>query len=126
MIKSYLILCFAILVAACDSGVKWRDDPYEVSWIDISSNRTLDYSLGNGTSIGRVQASVISVGSNKKYVVAKRQVPNTETVQYYYIDRNKDYKYLNFDQITQGPFTKEAFISLKESLGLPDFTKQFQ
>ena len=126
MLRLLLVSCFTFIVASCDYGVKWKDDPYEVNWIDISSNRALAYSLGNGTSIGRVQARVISVGSNKKYIVAKRQVPKTETVQYYFIDRQKDDKYLNLNQITQGPFTKEAFVTLKDELGLPEFSKDFE
>ena len=126
MLRLFLVLCFTFLVASCDYGVKWKDDPYEVHWIDLASNRTLAYSLGNGTSIGRVQARVISVGSNKKYIVAKRQVPKTETIQYFYIDREKDDRYLNLNQITQGPFTRSAFTMLKEELELPEFSKHFE
>ena len=112
-------------MVSCDSGVEWRDSPYEVIWVDTGNNRTLNYELGEDASIGRVEAEVVAVGSNKKYVVAKQRPIGSKTVWYYYIDREKDNKYHNWDEITQGPFELTRFIELRVELGLPEFTKEF-
>lgn len=66
------------LLSACDSGVKWKDAPYEVVWIDTNENRTLNYNLGEGDSVGRVEAEVVAVGSDNKYVVAEQLNPATK------------------------------------------------
>lgn len=41
------------------------------------------------------------------------------------IDRAKDDKYLNWDKVTQGPFTEIRFLELKGDLRLSDFIKEF-
>ncbi len=121
----FAILFLALLVSACDHGVKWEDDPYQVIWIDSKNNRTLIYDLGDGSAIERVGAEIIAVGSNDKYIVAKQQETVKKKVSYFYIERSKDNKYKNWDEITQGPFSSEKFIQLKKELGLPDFIKAF-
>ena len=45
--------------------------------------------------------------------------------QGFIIENSKDGKYLNLDEITQGPFNKDEFIKLKKELELPTFTKVF-
>ncbi len=120
-----LILFLAALLAACDYGVEWRDKPYEIIWIDVSDNRTLNYDLGEGSSIGRVEPEVIAVGSNEKYIVAKQRVKGSNNISYFYIERNKDDRYLNGNEITQGPFAESRFNEIKLELNLPDFSKEF-
>ncbi len=119
------IAILTLLVSACDYGIKWEDTPYQVIWIDSKNNRTLVYNLGDGSAVERVGAEVIAVGSNKKYVVAKQKNITNKKITYFYIERNKDNKYKSHDEITQGPFSFEKFIELKEKLGLPNFTKAF-
>lgn len=105
--------------------MEWRDSPYRVIWIDTGDNRTLNHEISVNTSIGRVEAEVIAVGSNEKYVVAKQKPIGGGSISYFYIERSKDEKYLNGAEITQGPFSEERFIQLKKELGLPDFSKEF-
>jgi hypothetical protein len=105
--------------------VEWKDSPYEVIWIDTVDNRTLNHEISENASIGRVEAEVVAVGSNVKYVVAKQKPIGGGSISYFYIDRAKDDKYLNWDEITQGPFTEVRFQELKTELGLPDFSKEF-
>lgn len=124
MSRAFLLL-WALLLTACDSGVQWQDKPYQVIWIDTGDNRTLAYDLGEGASIGRVKAEVIAVGSNEKYVVAKQKPNGGGPISYYYIKREKDDKYLNGHEVTQGPFSRARFIQLKSELGLPEFSKEF-
>lgn len=123
--KRVIVLAIAFVLSACDHGEKWRDGPYEVSWIDTESNRTLSYDLGNDTSIGRVEAEVIAVGSNKNYIVAKQKVIGSNSIAYYFIERKKDNKYFNGNEIAKGPFTESHFLEIKSELDLPEFTKEF-
>ena len=110
---------------SCDSGVKWRDRPYEVIWVDTGNNRTLNYEISENASIGRVETVVIAVGSNDKYVVAKQKPIGGGSISYFYIERAKDDKYLNPNEITQGPFSETRFLRLKTELGLPEFSREF-
>lgn len=120
-----IFLLLIILISACDSGVEWEDKPYQVIWIDTGSNRTLNFQLSDNAFIGRVEAEVIAVGSNEQYVVAKQKELGGTDISYYDIERAKDDKYYNWDDITQGPYSEEAFQNLQEQLGLPEFTQEF-
>ena len=124
--KLILTLISSICLAACDSGVLWERKPYQVLWIDLRDNLTLNHEIGNGASIGRVNEKVVAVGISDAYVVAKRQHLGSESISYYYIEREKDNMYLNAHEITQGPFTEEVFLELKSQLSLPDFSKEFK
>lgn len=122
--KRVLLIIFTAFLCSCDSGVEWKDSPYEVIWIDTGDNRALNHEISENASIGRVEAEVIAVGSNDKYVVAK-QKPIGGSISYFYIERAKDDKYLNWNEITQGPFSEFRFLQLKTELGLPEFSKEF-
>ncbi|WP_444895981.1 hypothetical protein [Microbulbifer sp. SSSA005] len=119
------LLIITSFLCSCDSGVEWKDRPYEVIWIDTGDNRTLNHEISENASIGRVEAEVIAVGINEKYVVAKQKPIGGGSISYFYIDRAKDDKYLNWDEITQGPFSEARFLQLKTELGLPEFSKEF-
>lgn len=123
--KRALLIFFTSLLCSCDSGVEWKDSPYEVIWIDTNDNRTLNHEISENTSIGRVDAEVIAVGSNERYVVAKQKPIGGGSISCFYIDRAKDDKYLNWHEITQGPFSESRFLQLKTDLGLPEFSKTF-
>lgn len=124
MKRALIIICF-VLLCSCDSGVEWRDKPYQVIWIDTGDNRTLSHEITENASIGRVDAEVVAVGSDDKYVVAKQKPIGGGAISYFYIDREKDGRYLNADEITEGPFSEAQFIQLKAQLGLPEFSKEF-
>jgi hypothetical protein len=123
--KKTLLLLISALFLACDAGVLWKDHPYQVNWIDAENNRTLTYEIDEGTSIGRVDAEVIAVGSNEKWIVAKQKPTNGDAISYFYIERAKDNKSLNSNEITKGPFDEVEFLKLKEELELPEFGKEF-
>ncbi|MCE2029467.1 hypothetical protein [Sessilibacter corallicola] len=123
--KRAIIIIFLALLCSCDSGVEWRDEPYEVIWTDTGGNRTLNYEISKNASIGRVKAEVIAVGSNVKYVVAKQKSIDNGSISYFYIDREKDDKHLNGDEIAQGPFSEARFLQIKVELGLPEFNRKF-
>lgn len=123
--KIISILLGTLVIVSCDSGVLWRDPPYEVHWIDTSNNRTLAYDLGDGGSIGRVDAEVIAVGSNESYIVAKQRSMEQNKTNYYYIERKEDNKYSNGYEITKGPFNEKEFSALSDKLNLPGFSREF-
>lgn len=125
--KSIILIAVIIsLLSACDSGTLWKDGNYIVVWLDTHDNRTLGYDLGNGSSIGRVGAEVIAVGSNELYVIAKQRNPNSSKESYFYIEKSKDYEYSNQDEITKGPFTEAEFRSLNKKFSFPPFSKEFK
>jgi hypothetical protein len=119
------ILLLVLVLSACDYGVQWEDKPYQVIWIDADYNRTLVYAFEDGESVGRVQAEVIAVGSNEKYIIAKQRDLNDKTISIFYLERSKDSMYMNSNQVTQGPFTEQEFEKLKSELNLPEFLKEF-
>jgi len=114
------LIGLVLLLTSClfDHGVKWRDDPYEVIWIDNSHSLDLVYNVGGG-SVGRVGPGVVAVGSNNHYVVAK-----TKSESFYYVDRQQDSKYSGTNSVT-GPLSNEEFLELKEKLTLPEFSEKF-
>jgi len=57
--------------------------------------------------------------------VAKQKLIGGSSISYFYIERAKVDKYLNSDEITQGPFSELRFLQLKTELGLPEFSKEF-
>lgn len=118
---TYLIF-IALLLIGCDSGVLWKDKSYQVLWIDITTNRTLNYDLGDGASITRIQSEIIAVGSNDFYIVAKQKEPDTDAVAYYYIEKSSDDKFSNG---ASGPYSEVQFMKLKKKFDLPEFTKTF-
>ena len=123
-----IILALVVFLWGCvfDSGEKWRDGPYSVLWIDTADNRTLNYDVGNGGSVGRVEKTVMAVGSNDAYVVAQQQ-PGTDAsiISYYIIDRLKDHKYADSQEFVIGPLSEGEYESKKVLLKLPKFTKRF-
>jgi hypothetical protein len=124
LIKGSILLLLLVL-SACDSGVQWEDKPYQVIWIDTDYNRKLVYAFEDGDSVGRVQAEVIAVGSNEKYIIAKQRDLKDKTISFFYLERSKDSMYGNSNQATQGPFTEQEFEKLKSELNLPEFSKEF-
>ncbi len=120
-----LIVFLLLFLFSCDSGQEWRDEPYQVIWVDTGNNRTLNYEIDDNLSIQRVEAEVIAVGSDQKYVVAKQRLIGNEDIWYFYIERDKDQMYLNSDEITQGPFSESRYQQLKQELSLPGFSKEF-
>lgn len=107
-----------------DSGVLWEDDEYHVAWVDTGDNRSLYHTLEDGSGVGKVEPTIIAVGSNDLYVVAQRQTSMNQ-VEYYYIKKSKQRPYPSGGDSTQGPFNSSGFATLKTELNLPDFEKYF-
>ena len=104
-------------LTSCDSHQYWQDSPYVVVAIDSTENIFLAYSDGNGGGIERIAPKIVSVGSNKKYVVAKQC--RGGGCNYYYIIRSMDSKFADSNFAVKGPFSEEKFILLSNTLNLP-------
>lgn len=125
--KNLFVLFATLLLSGCifNSGERWRDQPYVVSWIDIDENLVLRYEVEEG-EIARVGAKIGAVGSNEKYVVVKQYPLGTlATANYYFIDKTKDSKYAATEAVF-GPFSDSDFKKKKIELDLPEFSKEFK
>lgn len=108
----YLILIMILLLTACTPS--WTDGPYEIYIIDGEKN--LGYNLGEGAYIRRIDEPRY-VNANDSFV-AVYACPK-QSCAYYYIDRQKDYKFAEANEFVFGPFAKDEFYELTKSLNLP-------
>lgn len=107
-----------------DSGVEWRDGPYELLWIDISEQISLTYDLGrDGGSIGLVDWTVFAVGSNDRYIVAKQHPQGNKAVTNYFIVDKREALPTDPVRAVLGPLTATEFSVQARSIQLPKFTK---
>ena len=107
-----------------DSGVEWRDGPYILIWIDVPSSTTLNYDLEGGTSVGRIDETVFSVGRNDRYIVAKQHPRGDKGItNYFFIDKAKDHPYADPHDVVVGPLSEMEFRTKARELRLPEFTK---
>ena len=88
--------------------------PYFVHADPSATYETLYYDLGEGNAIGRVE-DVKRVGHTDKFIIAETQD------RYYFIDREKDNRSLNGDQIIGNIKTQEYFIHWLDSLKIKEF-----
>jgi hypothetical protein len=118
-------LCTA--AAGCgffDSRIECRDGPYILIWIDIPSSTTLNYALEGGTSVGRIDETVFSVGRNERCIVAKQHPRDDKSVtNYFFIDKDKDKPYADPRDFVVGPLSEMEFHAKAKELGLPEFRK---
>lgn len=126
MITKLVALISAILIIVFIWGDKymWEDDAYAVYYIDGNINLGIKVD-DEGSFHSRVDNEVIAVGSNENYVVAMRLMDDSDSISYFFIDKQKDNIYLNPLQITKGPYTELEFNQLSEKLNLPEFSKAF-
>lgn len=121
------LLVVGTIVSACslfDSGVEWRAGPYALVWIDTAENVSLDYDLGDGAWVGRIDSTVFAVGWDGRYLVAKQHPGNDRSkTNYFIIDAGKDGRYADTAQAVTGPLTAAQFQRRYLELKLPAFSK---
>lgn len=117
----------SILLCSCglfDSDVMWRGGPYVFMWIDTVDNSTVSYELDEGTSIGRIDATVYAVGWDGRYLVAKQHPSGNKSItNFFYIDSRRDAKYAEPSEVVVGPMTAAEFQAKAVELDLPGFSK---
>ncbi|HKB59036.1 MAG TPA: hypothetical protein VKC56_03230 [Gallionellaceae bacterium] len=124
IVLTILVTSLAVACSVFDSGVEWRGGPYSLVWIDTAENVSLVRRLDDGNSIGRVDATVFSVGWDGRYVVAKQHPAGDRKItNYYIVDSHRDSALANVDQSVIGPLTEEAFRKKARALNLPEFSK---
>ena len=121
---AWLVVCALSGCGLFDSGVEWRDGPYELLWIDVSEQRSLNYDVGrNGGSIGLVDWTVFAVGSNDRFIVVKQHPQGNKAVTNYFIVDKRAVLPTDPQRTVLGPFTQADFNLQARSLRLPAFTK---
>jgi hypothetical protein len=119
-----VVVCALSGCGLFDSGVEWRDGPYELLWIDVSYQTSLNFDLGrNGSSIGLVDWTVFAVGSNDRYIVVKQHPQGNKAVTSYFIVDKSEVRPMDPTRAVLGPLTQAEFSVKARSLNLPQFTK---
>ncbi len=111
-----VVLIFIVVLISLSS--RWEDAEYGIYYID--GEIPLGIKMGSDWHM-RVDHKVVAAGSDDKYVVVMQQYPGTESLYFYYVEKERDNIYLDPDEITKGPFSRGTYLELKESLGLPEF-----
>lgn len=117
--RAFIIALFCGLLTGClfDGGSDTIVDDYEVIWIDVDENRTLN------KQEGLVPAYVFAAGHDSKYIYAKQHplIPDSPEIidkkitNYYLIERTKN----SFqDKPKYGPLTQLQFDSICSKLGI--------
>jgi hypothetical protein len=101
---------------------EWSDGNYYVIDIMAIGNNELVYKLDNNSSIGRVD-NIKRIGSNSKFIISE----DTKS-QFWILNKEKDDRYLNANEIVEGPYTYEEFqnqLTLKK-VGEIEFEKSIE
>jgi hypothetical protein len=87
-------------------------------------NSTINYELAEGTSLGRIDATVYAVGWDGRYLVAKQHPTGNKSVtNFYYIDSRLDAQDAESSDVVVGPMTAAEFQAKAIELNLPGFSK---
>jgi hypothetical protein len=119
-------LCFGLLTACGFVHDERIDGPYRLVAIDTSDQMMICFDLGKGNCIGRTPSTTIGYNFNERWVTAAVQRGPGAPTKYYFIDRSADDKFLNADEITQGPLSEAEFIDRAQELGLPAISRQIR
>lgn len=129
-IARVVLVLLVIAAGGCgfwDSDVEWQGGPYILIWIDDPNTPRVNYDLGEGSSIGRIDEVVFSVGWDGRYLVAKQHPGGDKSVtNYFYIDGSKDQSHLDPRMAVVGPLNEAQFTNAAKEHGLPSFTKTLE
>lgn len=112
-----IVFCVCGLLTSCFTFYSKQHKiagPYFVETDPDANYQTLYYDLGDENSIGRVE-NVKRVGHTDKFIIAETQDG------YYFIDRQKDNKFLNGSEIIGDKKTHSYFLNFLDSLKIKDF-----
>ena len=77
---SFAIASTTVFLAGCDVHHEKLVGPYLLIAIDTPEQMSVSYDLGDGTSIGRIEPIVFSVGWNDRYIEAKQHPEKNRSV----------------------------------------------
>jgi hypothetical protein len=115
--KLIALTLIILLSSGCQDIIERKDtiiDPYFVADNLGTLQKTLYYDLGDGNSIGRLN-EVKRVGYTKTHIIAEKENG------FYFIDREKDHKYLNGSDIVGKVQSREYFLNWLDSMEIQDF-----
>lgn len=98
--------------------------PYRLIAVDVDSQMSISYDLGDGSAVGRINETVFAFGFDERFIVAK-QHPNGDrsVTNFFYLDMTKDSKYAEPTDSVTGPLTEKEFESEATRLNLPKFSR---
>lgn len=117
IIKYILTLIVLSFLSSCVDifhKTYWSEENYEV--VDNpgkTSCKTLYFKLENGAGIGRVNF-ISRIGSNNSFIIAESIEEGI--IEYWILNKEKDNKYYNANEIIEGPFDINTFNKRKEEL----------
>lgn len=76
----------------------------------------MGYYMGDGATMGLSAPTVISAGSDTRYVVFRQKTPGG-TIEHYYIEKKPDE-----EGDVSGPYTLDAYEPIAKKLNLPDYS----
>jgi hypothetical protein len=125
----WLVVMLAALVTCSGCRLMWDPideplvGPYRLIAIEKTENCAVVYDDGGPGLSHRVNAVVVDVGWDNRYLVAtsRPQGKPGGPLSYYYLDMAEDTPASGFRAVT-GPLTEAEFAQAKAELGLPDFT----
>jgi hypothetical protein len=111
----------ALLVLAfsgCGRGVitHWEDGSYLVYTRPASQDIIIGHDMGDGAILGLSDPTVVSAGSNPRYVVFSRK-PISGGIEHFYIVKIPD----TVGEVS-GPFTPDDYKVIATRLALPEFS----
>jgi hypothetical protein len=120
------IFTAAALLAGCEFVHDERlDGPYRLNAVDVDSEMSVCYDLGNGNCIGRISETVFAVGWNSSYLVAARHPHSDKSkIEYFYLDRALDGPLVDPSVTVRGPLNLRSFEQERQRLGLPILTRE--
>jgi hypothetical protein len=113
------IALFVLALSGCGRRViskHWEDGNYRVYARPVSEEIIMGHYMGGGAVLGLSEPTVISAGSDARYVVFRRQSASGE-IEHYYIEKKPD-----SEGNVSGPFTPEAYKVVATKLALPEFS----
>jgi hypothetical protein len=118
----------AIYLAACGFVHDEKlTGPYRLVATDIPEQMSVCYTLESGDCIGRIPATIFSVGWNERYLVAMQHPSNNKAVTNYFIlEMARDSKLADPSVSVTGPLSAVAFEGKVVSLRLPPFTRTIE
>jgi hypothetical protein len=116
-----LLAAGVLLVAGCGLPVRDQkvDGPYRIWAADGPEDRHLSYWLGDGNGIGRVEATIVGVGHDDRYItVVRRPRDEPSVTEYFYVIRELDGPSVPPEAL-KGPFDRATYETEAARLNLP-------
>jgi hypothetical protein len=111
------LILFALV--ACGRRVisrHWEDGNYRVYSRPVSEEIIMGHYMGDGAVLGLSDPTVVSAGSDARYVVFRRET-STGVIEHYYIEKKPD-----GEGDVSGPYAPDAYEPIAKKLNLPDFS----